>query len=69
MEPDYLHDLDVCFNHSWTPFPNEGCGGDLPPTNIIGGIQTGGGDNFCSPPWQRIQGKFTRREILGKISL
>jgi hypothetical protein len=58
VEPDYLPDSEVCFSRAWTPFPNGGVWGVLPPTTVSRGVQ-GGDENFCSPPWWGIQGKCT----------
>jgi hypothetical protein len=39
IEPNYLPDSEVCFNSAWTPFPNGGVCGGLPPHNCHRGLK------------------------------
>jgi hypothetical protein len=49
VEPGCFLDSEVCFNLSWTPFPNEGCGGYFPPTTIArGGLGKTFLVNYCN---------------------
>jgi hypothetical protein len=61
VELDYLHDSEVCFNHSWIPFLDRGCGGDYPPTTIVKDPPLGGGFRGISPEvkfWEKLPCKI-----------
>jgi hypothetical protein len=67
VELDYIPNSDVCFSHSWTPFPNGGVWG-ISPHNCHQGVQGGAGENFCSPPGGD-SGEAPLKQNIGKIFL